>query len=675
MAERKEGDDESVLEGALDQLEAQNVAPLNIPSFNTADLLQFFTDHTVDNLLDEFGTREQFNEQIKRVFKRGFAQQDPKLIQSIIVTLGQAAQNIDVHHNLDPLPIIEDAISKAGVDLENVGMFEGKIFQPVDVGQLIETLFDTDLDRLQKRDLSLDEINAIRQEFDNNLDNLEADIAAATEVELEMRAEGEAEDEIFLFGQNTLRMLQDYLDTHIENNQLRQLLLTDVQTLIANNRQKLGIQIGTAPATIIPISATQTLTIRNSLKNALVNVVKPEVEKIRARFLAAVQADVAAGQIFRVPDALNDSILSLVRTYNSFITKQQIKDPETGALITIPTEIREEVNPGVFRNRPATFDMLLFALNNGINTLSNPTQNLEYVPMTIRDAGTGQTKEMIVRDLVTMERELKAKASRGIPRKNKTLVSSISKRAGLRNIKTMMAMRRVQETTMINGVKIKSHGANMREIRINKDVTLAELAKLANMLLMENGSLETISEMPLLDIVKGVTTIQEVVNALMSVQKMKAGNDYSVLFVPANVFGGMFLDGPMDVIVKNRMLVNPVGGNIFSSLFNTVGNVVKTVASVPLQLAGAVFGGGLKATAVRADAPQFAGQAHVGQEFQRGGSQQPEPFGMVGDNQQFHIQPFPFGGRIDNTGFIDESQKNPKFIWGELPVNSFTFFP
>ena len=146
----------------------------------------------------------------------------------------------------------------------------------------------------------------------------------------------------------------------------------------------------------------------------------------------------------------------------------------------------------------------------------------------------------------------------------------------------------------------------------------------------------------------------------------------------------MFLYGALDVIHKNRMLVSPVGGDIFSSIFNTIGNVVKTVASVPLQVAGAVFGGAVNPTAVRTDAPQFGGAPHIGQEFQRGGGLQPEPFANTfspvvpdasGNDQLFHIQPFPYGGRIDNTGFIDQTQMNPKFVWGELPVNSLTHFP
>lgn len=207
-----------------------------------------------------------------------------------------------------------------------------------------------------------------------------------------------------------------------------------------------------------------------------------------------------------------------------------------------------------------------------------------------------------------------------------------------------------------------------------KDATLSEYAKIANMIAMENGSLEDINEMPLLDVKKGVTTIQEIVNAIMHAQNNNGGGDFSVIFVPANVFGGMFIDGSLDVIMKNRMLVNPVGGDIFSSLFNTVGNVVKTVASAPLQLASAVFGGGIKRTAVRADDPQYGGQVHVGARFVSGGEVQPEPFGQTGHNNTFRIQPYPFGGRIDNTGFIDQSQMNPKFSIGDTPVINLTHF-
>ena len=35
---------------------------------------------------------------------------------------------------------------------------------------------------------------------------------------------------------------------------------------------------------------------------------------------------------------------------------------------------------------------------------------------------------------------------------------------------------------------------------------------------------------------------------------------------------------------------------------------------------------------------------------------------------------WPFGGRINNTGFIDQSQMNPKFPWLDIPMISLTAF-
>ena len=672
--------DTPILE-ALAHLDVQRTEPFENDEFNVADITTFFADHTIDNLLDEFGTQDQFDGLVKSIVDSAFKIQSPFALQAVLATLGQAAQAVADDQGLDASPIIESALEKAGFPLSQLAGLEGKVFQPVDIPRLIQRVFLPELDRLQERDLSTAEIQQIRSEFKQDLEELEDEIDADTQAEAAARQLehdlpiGRAEQETFLFGTNTLLMLQEYIEAHVENNLLKRLLLSDVQGLLSQKRQEFGIQLGQAPLQIFPRSATSVQVFRNPLRNALVNTLRPEIVKIEER------AGQEIGEGRERNAALKDSTLDIVRKFNQFVTKNQVKDSSTGELITIPTETRVE---GVFgmQVQPVSIADLMAAINAGLQKLSNPQQSFELVPMTIRELGTGQTKEQIIQDLQTMDREFKMMAARGRPRPKKTLVSSILKRAGLRNILTMKGMRRVQMTTMINGVQIKSHGANMREVRVNKDVTLAELAKLANMLAMENGSLETINEIPLLDIVKGRTTIQEIVAALMSVQQMNAGNDYSVLFVPAHVFGGMFLDGPLDSIVKNRMLISPVGGNIFSSIFNTVGNVVKTVASAPLQLASAVFGGGIRPGVVRADAPQSGGTIHMGQEFQQGGSQQPEPFGtqvntkpLLTDNQIFHIQPFPFGGRIDNTGFIDESQINPKFAWGELPVNSLTWFP
>lgn len=665
---------------ALSHLDVQAVQPFENAQFNINDIETFFANNSNNALLDTAGSRDQFDTLVKGVLDSAFKIQSPFAVQSVLSTLGQAAQGIGASELLDASPIIESALRKAGFPLGRLSGLEGKIFQQVDIPDLIDSVFTPDLERLQARDLSNAEIQSIRSEFKDDLEDLEQEIDDNTEAERaarELEANlpiGRPEEETFLFGVNTLLQLQEYLEAHVENNVLKRLLLSDVQSLLSQKRQEFGIQLGQAPLQIFPKSATSVQVFRDPLRNALVNTLRPEIMKLERTAGLAIRAGGDGMAIQK------DLTLDIVRKFNQFVTKNQVKDKD-GVLITIPTETRVV---GMFgaQVQPVSVIDLMAAINAGLQKLTNPQQSFELVPMTLRDPGTGQTKEQIVQDIQTMDREFKQQAARGRPRPKKTLVSSISKRAGLRNIQTMAGMRRVQMTTLPSGIQIKSHGAKMREVRINKDVTLAELAKLANMLAMENGSLETINELPLLDIVKGQTTIQEIVAALMEVQHMNGGNDYSVLFVPANVFGGMFLDGPMDSIVKNRMLVSPVGGDIFSSIFGAVGNVVKTVASVPLQLAGAVFGGGIGPAVVRADAPQSGGAVHMGQEFQQGGSQQPEPFGtqviakpLLTDNQTFHIQPFPFGGRIDNTGFVDESQVNPKFAWGELPVNGLTYFP
>ena len=686
---------------ALQHLTTGNIQPLESTEFNINDIVKFFrTNSAGTDLLSEGNSKQQFTTLVRATLREALRGDDPLVIEGILQTLGAAGQQIEANQDTDPTVFLENVIQQT-FPLERLETLRGKVFQPIDVGKLIEVLFTDDLQRLEQRNISQEEIASIRQQFQTDLDSLEKSIATATETEISARiAEadvpvGREEENIFLFGQNTLLMLQKYLQDHVHNNQLKRLLISDVQNLISQNTQKLGIQLGQAPQTIIPISATQNRVLRDPLKNALIAVIRPELDEI----IRITESFGATDPGEEVKQMLSKMTLEIIRKFNKFVEKNKIRDPTTGNLITIATETKTQGIQGLlvpappigFAIRGAQTDIvgpvdtatLITELGELLQSLSSPLQSFEFVPMTIRDPGTGQTKEQIVEDLINMERELKQAKSR-VRFRTKILDSSISRRAGLRNITMAMGRRRVQIATSQSGFQIKTHGANMREIRINKDVTLAELAKVANMIAMENGSLETIDEIPLLNVIKGVTTIQEIVNVLMEVQKSHAGNDYSVLFVPANVFGGMFLDGPLDVIHKNRMLVNPVGGNIFSSIFNTVGNVVKTVASVPLAIAGSVFGGGFMPTAVRNDAPQFGGAPHISSNFLRGGELQPEPFANtfhtldqtdISVGNTFHIQPFPYDGRIDNTGFIDQSQINPKFVWSELPVNSLTHFP
>lgn len=673
----------------------QGVTPFQNQDFNIDAIVNLFDSGTTDpsqGFLDKDNTAEFFEQSLKKVIEKALKSADaPTQIRGIFRTLGEAANQIDTNTNQSPVEFIESVIEDE-FPIFRVKQLEGKITQPVNIPALISTLFSTDLDDLQRRTLGPAEIGAIRTEFQQDLSELESQIIASNDIELQAReigAEvGRPDLPFVLFGQNTFRMLQDYINEHVQNNQLRTLLLGDIQQSIAANRQKLGIQLGEAPPQITPISATQVSVLREPIAQAIGNVIGESLNTINE---AQARIDRSRREPTRLKEAQRARVLETVKIFNSFVERNTIRSPSTGMLITIATEnVTAPVSavdaPASARRiekvEPVDTAELIAKLNSLAGTLARNIQTFEHVPTRITDPGTGQTREGVIQDIIDMERMMKIMSQQKI-KGRRELISSISRRATFPNIDVLRARRRRQQ---MDGQTTETFGARMREIRIKKDVTLAELAKIANMIAMENGSLETINESPLLDIRKGVTTIQEIIEAIMSQQKTHAGNDFSLIFVPANVFGGMFLDGALDVIHKSRMLVSPVGGDIFSSIFNTIGNVAKTVASVPLQIAGSVFGGGLQPMAKplfrpdifrrpigrRADAPQTGGILLPDTLVQ--GEHQPEPFINRSQDQQFHIQPFPFGGRIDNTGFIDQSQANPKFEFANMHLIPLTAF-
>lgn len=659
--EEEQTQEEQLIFAAVKTIE--EVEPFTTEEFNVANIIQAFKVGTTDpsaGFLDKGNVAQQFSELVRMAIRQAVATRDPNAIQGVLKTLGIASGQIEEATGYSPISEIERVL-EAESPQERIQQLRGRLDQDVDVGKLIETLFQANLQVLQRRNLSVEEVNAIRIAFRDDLDNLEKTLAPEEQTQ-------------FLFGQTIFRQLQQYIDEHVDNDLLRQVLLGDIQQVISENRNKLGIQLGEAPPLITPISATSSTVLRQSTQAQIASIV---AENLREIDIAQRQLDVLGNKKKNLlQDAQRERILNTVGELNEFIQRNNIRDPRTRQLLTVATQRKGKTAKS--RPIPVSNEDLVATLRDLARRIDRPTLSFEHAPRRIRDPATGQTREGIIQDLIEMEQRSNIRRMTA-QRPRKQLVSSIPKRAKFRNAEIRRGPRRIQKT---QGVPGQQMGAEMREIRIRKEITLAELAKIANMIAMEDGSLETINEQPLLDVQKGVTTIQEIVNAIMSQQYNNSGNDFSLIFVPSNPLGGMFLDGPMASIHMNRMLINPVGGDIFSSIFGAVGNVVKTVASVPLALAGAVFGGDIDPSLAK---PLFINRARKADSDQHGGALtqqmfnqgelQPEPFiSQGGDNQIFHIQPFPFGGRIDNTGFIDRSQISPKFAWGDVPAIKLTSF-
>lgn len=587
--------------------------------------------------------QKEFDDRLTLAFDTqltGTAEQQLRGIKNVLLTLASVVKQVEDETDINPIQAIEAAIQRV-FPREIVDRLEGKAFLNVNVPALINQLFDSDLAALRERNLDNDEILLIKAQFKLDLEELEA-ILLKDEGLNTLIGEEDVQRGI-VFGQNVFNNIRSYVQDNVENPRLKQLLLEDIEKAVFDAREKLGIIFSKRPTSTLSFGKTKTkvltrdtgIGITSFLARELIEIVE---QQTRLNAISA-QGDVPP----ELNDEFADRVFNLARDFNIFAQRNQLKNSEDGEQLFIPTESSDDFD---FGDEIDSAD-IIFDLQDKLRSLLGSEVRFEYLPTTIRDPETGITRERILDDLMKMNR-LSAKERFSVRKPKKEIVSSISKRASLRNLEIAQGRRRQRDTGP------DDFGAIMRQITIKSDITLSELAMLANMLIMENGSLEDIHEHRLLKITKGVTTIQEVVAEIMLQLKKHLGKDFNILYVPANKHGGLFLDGAFDGIVKNKMLVKPLGGDIFSSIFGTIGNVVKTVASVPLIVASSVFGGSLENPTDPLAKPLFQ------------------------DNNTFHILPFPFGGTlsgVDNTGFIDHRAKNFAFDMGDVRVNDLNRFP
>ena len=689
--ERKDpADREQKMQSQIEELFIQlaGVEPLNQPSFNVDRIVKFFEDNTTtgDQFLDVKGSIQQFIKSLDSVFRQAFASPDPlNNVRSVFATLGIAANEITRIFGSSPDDIIERLIGNTDPIL-NLKRLQQVALQPVDIGFIIDNVFGTDLKKLKNRDISPRELGAIRAEFQDDLVRFEGAVSS-----------GSIQSSIAL-GKHGFDTLIQYIDKNVSNPQLRTLLLADIQHAIARDEQKLGIQLGTAPPNITPISMNQFQILRPNIRESLENLIglslaqhNRMLENIE-RLLIEPLVDIDTGEQIRVvrenERLLRQDVLSTVETVNDFIRKNQISN-EDGTSAIIPTEQIIDFDGTVpSTTLPITNNILITQMTNLAQRLRDATQTFLYFPSKINPVSVGrlQTREMIVRDFVNMQRRISIRIM-SRPGLQTTLPHAELKRATFPGVSILRGKRRDQ---MFEGKPTGTMGAQMREIQINSGITIFELAKLANMIAMESGTLETIQQIPLLNVQKGVTTIQDIVAAIMLEQKSHSGNSFSLIYVPSHPMGGLFIDGSLDVINKSRMLSNPVGGDFFSSAFKSIGNVVKGIASIPIQLAsipaqiaGSIFGGTLQPfvkknynpalpIARRASAPQTGGILPHDTFTQ--GEHQPEPYASRNSDNVFRILPFPFGGRIRNSGYVSKDEHNPLFDLGNIPVIRLTSF-
>ncbi len=654
LAEQKDIDPGDTFNAAVQQLQDNDVPIFqDKESGFTGEKIENFIKDNIDDEGD-FTKIEELNKLVKTELTKAFSEQDSNKIIGIFALLGDVSRTLELE-GINVSEIFEDAIEQS-IPKEQIKSFQGRVQQPVNVPDLINNLFGVDLQQLESRSLGQEEILSIRREFQKDLDEIEERITLVTQEEIKEREVGrDPRDLPPVFGQNTLQKLQTYINDHVENDQLRLLLLNDIENRIAIDRDKIGVRLGSGPQRIVPISATEVKILREPLAEGIGTVLGESLVQLRQEEKDTLTVK---GTIDKRKSSkrklLDENTKELVEEFNNFIRRNQIKDPETGLLEIIPLKAQRIVSiPSEGLGPPERkeilevipTDELIRQLDVARVKFSRKQQIFSRVPIRQRDIATGQTRDLILQDLLQLQRKETTKDRKRKPMRH--LRGTISKRAKFPNVEIKRGSR---QPIKVSDEKLQQeHTAPQREIKIMRGITLAGLAKISNMIAMESGSLEDVRGQPLLTVIKGVTTIQEIVSVIMDLHKQHAGNDFSLIFVPHNVFGGQFLDGALAAIHTNRMLVNSLG--------HSSGASFRPADSVQ-------HGGDLRDTFVQ-------GEHQI----------EPHVFSSHGQNNIYHIQPFPFGGRIDNTGFIDKSQIVhdmfgilPKPIWADIPIHELTHF-
>ncbi len=603
------------------------------------------TSQSNPRIFDVRGSKKPFIKLIETQLRKSLASRNLLDLKSTFKTIGIAAKQLQSTSGIDVVSELKEIVENI-VPLQKFRQLESAVFSPVDIPDLINTLTKTDLKRLEERDLSLDEIRMIRRQFAQDLQDLEQEIVANTEHEIATRraaaefglSRGPAD--LFEFTRNTFLQLKDYISKHVANRQLNRLLLNDIDNKIVEERDKFGIQIGAAPPKIIPLSATRLHLLSDTSSQDVSSILGDSLDAV-----IATQNRIGTDKRFkRQGPKLSNDVITLAKNFNEFAQKNQIKDPLTQAPILVPLEFSGEQKSGAVVlpfTRPLSTKEILDELSRVRDSFERKEQSFQIVPRLIRDHRTGDVKSMILRDLQDMRNKEKSRLIMNAP-PPKHRKDTISKRSSFPGIEIKRGPRRprLQKRGEITTI---SHGARIRELKIKSSVTIEELAKIANMIVMESGSLEDVNGVSLLTVIKGVTTIKDVLIELMKLMESHAGNDFSIIFAPHEVFGGMFIDGSLDIIHKHKKLME--------SLRRPSIKMHRPASSVQ-------HGGDLSSTVIK-------------------GSRQPDP--AFGPHRK-HI-PFPSIGRIDNTGFIDQSHIRkdvggflPMIDWVDMPVIHLTHF-
>lgn len=628
----------------LQELKQANNAIDNLINQNINELAPFrFIEETKEDRIDlamrrfEEQLEQHIEENNKPLILEGFSPDD---ISNIFIR----SDDIGIFENMLEEKLIKALrvaipLNKADNAIATIkqGIGQLNVNEPEDINRILDNIIlrvtsRKEFEGLEFNKLPINIINAGVERFFGDLINTQLTKPNLNEFEIKQLTDTFREEleSYESFGENSKQNMDNilaWINLNVENPALKKILTNNVIFRFNEiQEQQQGIT-GVNPQ-LRPLSEGRAIFLTKNIQNTLSRSISNELNDVfditfdrideEKQIIPIRIGRIANGRQKAVQKEQRRILTEIAINANNIIKNNNIRilTPEGQISPLIDIRPKNEVK----LNETTKLKNLMKRLKNLTNSLASETNNFTYLPLL--DEEFDQNESEFMKDIIS-----KMKTP---DKKRKSDRSSLRAHTTSHNFGNITVL-----TTTENNM-------NEYEIIIPGNASMEDLLKLITGLLQEDGIIYDVDGTQLL-IITEKTTMAQILKTLRLEQKNMLGKQIKINYLPKSNVGGSYIGGALSSILKQPLrinnfipasgipklsagmkllnipfhkLYNPIGGNlttafdiqitpesrlalenrggnIFGDIFNTVGNIAKTVASVPLALTGAVFGGNL----------------------------------------------------------------------------------
>jgi len=527
---------------------AEDIQPFSTNDFNKVLIKEIIKDN-VDQKGDIVNTALLADE-LKQIMVAGFKQtlrserpgvNSLRAISTLATAIHEAVEEGEINDSEALQRIVEESFSS----------LVGKTIIPTMVGRLIpnldemtEKIFLPEINELRSMErLTVPQMNRVRRSIERFLNTMRQNI-----LDGEIPVPSEA-----------FEILRTYLQRNIPNEQLRNMLLREVEITrrtIQSFEDQMRARI---PPSIVPRTDTQGMLVSTSQTLNLVGNIYSTIilnaERVIQENSLLPETRLTAAQI-NVRNRLFDEMkLSIIRA-NEIVNKHGLRVRVPGAPVSnviIPLRNDDGSSKSIFELLRDTKQVRDIILRTDIQFFRNPSAI---------DEASGVTEQKFFQD-ISRERE----PIERMPRRPRHKRTTVPKPSGL---------------TKLGNIKIlETEGSNVREIDIPAGSKISDVIKLATILTMEEGLLEDIGGKLLIRIRKNQADVTNIVNIIVDHLHVNAGHDIKLLYVPSDPMGGHFLSGFLSNMFDVPLVSK--GGSLRSTGF-MLHNALFPLSEIPLSM-------------------------------------------------------------------------------------------